>query len=149
MVQFWGTNEHDGGRTHTPHGTKHTLNARVCSFEYQWTREGPYTHSPRWTQMYESTYTHREDFIRSTRTIHDPLFLENATEIRYCSAFLSCSVCCFISQPRVSGPKTKHEGFVFRSLISCMRLANLRETKKASPNREISKFLMCDKNMRK
>ena len=39
----------------------------------------------------------------------------------------------FISQPRVSGPKTEHESFFFRSLISCMRLANLRETKKKPP----------------
>ena len=37
-----------------------------------------------------------------------------------------------ISQPRVSGPKTEHERF-FRSLIPCMRLANLRATKKSLP----------------
>ena len=110
--QFLGTTEHERGPyTHITR-QKHTLNARVCSFEYQWTREGPYTHSPRWTQMYESTYTHREDFIRSTRTIPGPLFPKNAIEIRYRFAFLSCSVCLFlISQPRVSGPKTEHESF--------------------------------------
>ena len=117
---------------------KHTLNTRGCSLEYQWTREG----ATRWTQMYKSTCTHWKDVIHSTRTIPGPLFLENATEIRYRFAFLSCSVCFFlISQPRVSGPKTEHESFFFRSLISCMRLANLRETKKkASPNSFREKF---------
>ena len=62
-----------------------------------------------------------------------PPILENTTDIRYRFAFLSCSVCFFISQPRVSGPKTEHESFFVRSLISCMRLVNMRETKKASP----------------
>ena len=53
-----------------------------------------------------------KDVIHSTRTIPGPLFHENATEIRYRFAFLSCSVCFFlISQPRVSGPKTEHESF--------------------------------------
>ena len=40
-----------------------------------------------------------------------PPFLEKTTEIRYRFAFLSCSVFFFISQPRVSGPKTEHESF--------------------------------------
>ena len=36
-VQFLGTTEHERGPyTHAaPHGDKHTLNTRVCSFEYQ------------------------------------------------------------------------------------------------------------------
>ena len=115
------------GALHARHTAKHTLNTRGCSFEYQWTREG----ATRLTQMYKSTCTHWKDVIHSTRTISGPLFLENAIEIRYRFAFLSCSVCFLISQPRLFGPKTEHKSF-FRSQISCMRLKNLRETKKAS-----------------
>ena len=33
-VQFLGTTEHERGLTRTPHGKKHTLNTRRCSFEY-------------------------------------------------------------------------------------------------------------------
>ena len=94
-VQFWGTTEHERREPYT-HATrqKHTLNTRRCGFEYEWTREG-LTRTPRWTQMYKSTYTHWKDVIHSTRTIPGPLSLENATEIRDRFAFLSCSVCFF------------------------------------------------------
>ena len=66
--------------------------------------------------------------------IHGPLFHENATEIRYRFAFLSCSVCFFWSLNLVYPALRLSTWAFFMSLISCMRLANLRETKKeASP----------------
>ena len=53
--------------------------------------------------------------------------------IQWCFAKSSRAQCVFLhSGSRVFGPKTEHESF-FGSLISCMRLAIFRETKKARP----------------
>ena len=98
-------NKHERGLTRTPHGGLKCIKARTRTEKKLYTLPGRYL---------------------------APLFLENATEIRYRIAFLSCSVCFLISQPRVSGPKTEHESFFLG------RLANLRETKKSLPQRLFS-----------
>ena len=66
------------------------------------------------------------------------LFLEIKTNIRYRFAFLSCSVCFLISQPRVFGPKTEHESFfyvvdlVYAAGESARKKPSLSERKKRS-----------------
>ena len=60
-----------------------------------------------------------------------PPILENTTEIRYSFAFLSCSVC-FLSLNLVYSALRLSTRAFLRSPISCMWMANLRKTKKAS-----------------